>query len=173
MELPHEKMGPPREKMDSPRQPRVLLRPTVWCVCGGLSRNRVGELYSLVQFVRLDPYCFYFCKVDGCDCKCREYCFDAEYRCGALMQRPPLMTPSVSHSPTGTLILTCLPVPDCQALPVLRALAVATLLALQQRRGQPDQEVWVRRRWQDGVRHSQAECSRPATAPSHQGRSSG
>ncbi|KOO30433.1 ATP-dependent helicase rhp16-like protein [Chrysochromulina tobinii] len=29
---------------------------------------------------RLDPYCFYFCKVDGCDCKCREYHFDAEYR---------------------------------------------------------------------------------------------
>ena len=51
-----------------------------WCLSGTPLQNRVGELYSLVQFVRLDPYCYYFCKVDGCDCKCREYRFDAEYR---------------------------------------------------------------------------------------------
>jgi len=51
-----------------------------WCLSGTPLQNRVGELYSLVQFVRLDPYCFYFCKTDGCDCKCREYHFDAEYR---------------------------------------------------------------------------------------------
>ena len=43
-------------------------------------QNRVGEFYSLVQFLRLDPYCYYFCKAEGCDCKCREYRFDAEYR---------------------------------------------------------------------------------------------
>ena len=51
-----------------------------WCLSGTPLQNRVGELYSLIQFCRLDPYCFYFCKVDGCDCKCREYHFDAEYR---------------------------------------------------------------------------------------------
>jgi len=49
--------------------------------CDGASRAhpcRIG--YSLVQFLRLDPYSFYFCKSEGCDCKCREYKFDAEYR---------------------------------------------------------------------------------------------
>ena len=51
-----------------------------WCLSGTPLQNRVGELYSLVQFVRLDPYCYYFCRVEGCECKCREYRFDAGYR---------------------------------------------------------------------------------------------
>ena len=55
-----------------------------WCLSGTPLQNRVGEFYSLVQFLRLDPYCYYFCKakVDGgtCNCKCREYNFDAEWR---------------------------------------------------------------------------------------------
>ena len=33
-----------------------------WCLSGTPLQNRVGEFYSLVQFLRLDPYCFYFCK---------------------------------------------------------------------------------------------------------------
>ena len=58
-----------------------------WCLSGTPLQNRVGELYSLVQFCRLDPYCYYFCKAKDksceggvCNCKCREYSFDAEYR---------------------------------------------------------------------------------------------
>ena len=55
-----------------------------WCLSGTPLQNRVGEFYSLVQFLRLDPYCYYFCKakVDGgtCTCKCREYNFDSEWR---------------------------------------------------------------------------------------------
>ncbi|KAL3912527.1 MAG: hypothetical protein SGPRY_008310 [Prymnesium sp.] len=51
-----------------------------WCLSGTPLQNRVGELYSLVSFLRLDPYCYYFCKEAGCDCKCREYKFDAEWR---------------------------------------------------------------------------------------------
>ena len=38
-----------------------------WCLSGTPLQNRVGELYSLVQFLRLDPYCYYFCRAAGCE----------------------------------------------------------------------------------------------------------
>ena len=36
-----------------------------WCLSGTPLQNRVGELYSLVQFLQLDPYCYFFCKVSS------------------------------------------------------------------------------------------------------------
>ena len=36
-------------------------------------QNRVSELYSLIRFLRIDPYAYYFCR--KCDCKCLEYPF--------------------------------------------------------------------------------------------------
>ncbi|GJN89734.1 hypothetical protein Rhopal_002723-T1 [Rhodotorula paludigena] len=38
-----------------------------WCLSGTPLQNRVGELYSLIRFVGLDPYAHYYCK--RCDCK--------------------------------------------------------------------------------------------------------
>ena len=32
-------------------------------------QNRVGELYALVRFLRMEPYAFYYCR--GADCRCR------------------------------------------------------------------------------------------------------
>ncbi len=32
-------------------------------------QNRVGELHSLLRFLELDPYAYYFCRKKGCDCK--------------------------------------------------------------------------------------------------------
>ncbi|KAJ1970301.1 DNA repair protein rad16 [Dispira parvispora] len=38
-----------------------------WALSGTPLQNRVGELYSLVRFLQLDPFCYYFCR--SCSCK--------------------------------------------------------------------------------------------------------
>jgi len=41
-----------------------------WALSGTPLQNRVGELYSQIRFLQIDPYSYYFCSAKGgCDCK--------------------------------------------------------------------------------------------------------
>ncbi|EER20390.1 DNA repair helicase, putative [Perkinsus marinus ATCC 50983] len=51
-----------------------------WAVSGTPFQNRVGDLYALVRFLKLDPFSHYFCS--QCDCKALNFGpFDARTRC--------------------------------------------------------------------------------------------
>ncbi|CAN6457458.1 unnamed protein product [Victoria cruziana] len=46
-----------------------------WALSGTPLQNRVGELYSLVRYLQVYPYSYYFCK--DCDCRILDYRFES------------------------------------------------------------------------------------------------
>ncbi|TPX65967.1 hypothetical protein SpCBS45565_g04840 [Spizellomyces sp. 'palustris'] len=57
----------------------ALKRQKQWSLSGTPLQNRVGELYSLIRFMNVDPFSYYFCK--KCPCKMQTWSFTDRKHC--------------------------------------------------------------------------------------------
>ncbi|QLG70278.1 hypothetical protein HG535_0A02160 [Zygotorulaspora mrakii] len=50
-----------------------------WCLTGTPLQNRIGEMYSLIRFLDVEPFANYYCT--SCDCKSKEWKFSDNMHC--------------------------------------------------------------------------------------------
>lgn len=66
-----------------------------WCLTGTPLQNRIGEMYSLIRFLKLDPFHKYFCT--KCDCSSDEWKFSNWKYCDICGHTPMLHTNFFNH----------------------------------------------------------------------------
>lgn len=72
-----------------------LLTEKRWCLTGTPLQNRIGEMYSLIRFLKLDPFYKYFCT--KCDCSSSEWKFTDWRHCDGCGHTPMLHTNFFNH----------------------------------------------------------------------------
>lgn len=66
-----------------------------WCLSGTPLQNRIGEMYSLIRFMKLFPFCEYFCT--KCPCRSTEWRFPDNSHCVQCNHSPMLHTNFFNH----------------------------------------------------------------------------
>ncbi|KAK6198712.1 SNF2 family N-terminal domain-containing protein [Scheffersomyces amazonensis] len=66
-----------------------------WCLTGTPLQNRIGEMYSLIRFMKIAPFYEYFCT--KCDCKSPEWNFSDWRSCDHCGHTPMLHTNFFNH----------------------------------------------------------------------------
>lgn len=73
----------------------VLQTQKRWCLTGTPLQNRIGEMYSLIRFMKLDPFYKYFCT--KCECSSTEWMFSDWRHCDICGHLPMMHTNFFNH----------------------------------------------------------------------------
>ncbi|RLV93142.1 DNA repair protein RAD16 [Spathaspora sp. JA1] len=66
-----------------------------WCLTGTPLQNRIGEMYSLIRYMKIEPFFQYFCT--KCDCKSPEWSFSDWRHCDHCGHAPMVHTNFFNH----------------------------------------------------------------------------